>query len=166
VAYLQQAVSNDGVSDKWMELIELIPDARLRRESRRHALTLEWQQFNERIERKEQETYNAVVFYFSTIPVIGDSVLPFEKNRALRFLDLAVEETLGYLETAMAPQSSPEMDRLVMLWHEALAGPAVGANHANFNADGALQWLDYWTSDDERSATGLREKYLGEVSTE
>ena len=160
VQYLNRLRLNDDVPDEMAELVKLIPDSDLRKASRRQALIREWHRFTDMLAQHKKDSREATMIDFADIPTIGNTVLPFEKRRASRYVDLAVERTLDYLDSPLWPESSPELTELSKLWHEGLSGPATGTgNDVAFNPDMPIPWLSVWTSNHEENISSLREAF-------
>ncbi len=156
--YLDRLLATEETDARIAELVELIPSEALRRKSRITALTNEWRNFNASVTDAEQEPGSRTIISFSGFPVLGSSLLPFERTRAIRFIDLATSETLDYLESDLKAQSRQESDRLHHLWNESLAGPAVGPSHYRIGRNHPMMWMPHWTSDHETRVARLRQK--------
>ena len=82
------------------------------------------------------------------------SLLPYERTRLLRYVDLATSETIDYLESPHSPANSNRIVQLHQLWREALDGPL---SHSRFYQVGSPPlWLTFWTSDYEHVIDMLR----------
>ncbi len=151
-----QWITARGTRPELAKLVELIPDRKLRKESRRNGLITQWKLYNQESWRNEYADGEvAYIKFFMSHPVaLTVAWIPLERTRSDRFIDEATRFTLEQLDDGLPKsEDSPEFQQRVDLWREAVSPPRVDGHSSD------IQLGRYWTKSHENRIDALRARY-------